>query len=321
MRILTQLILCSLLTVSPLLAGAGSDEPSRIGFFSTKSDSIPSLVKTAAQSVLKIQVPAIVFDLSNSAHREKLEKFSANLDTIIPTEDERIRVRPQLVSCKKSKDFCVIWVSGSAIALQDGTVLTALHNVSYVIQKSLADQALWEDAYKVEFPVRLIDSAGQILTGEGSLGKTKAKIKKIDKLLGQKPIQENYETSADFVVLELSQPLKISGAKISAGKNQHQELVFLVGFPVETSGRSALGGLDSDGKSQYVSFGPSVVQSVNDVAFRGDCASGMSGGALFDQAGFLLGVFTRNNIQDINRNPSVQNRCAGVGVETIFLNR
>lgn len=291
--------------------------PEGMGFLIPSDPSLPEAVRRAASSVLAIAVPGGNFVsakemFNNASLVEALRRIESTPLSEEFSSVERTIYSAQINKCiEQSLEDCHIFEGvsyGTAFVTGDGRDLrTALHVVRDFVRNARAQKA------NAEIPVYLLGSDGEIIYGPHNLqAQVGATLEgALDASVYEGPDFGKF--NLDQVLIRLSvrvaNPIPIASASLSDG-----EPGFIVSVPRRTDDRKTFGAVDSDGTSVRISKGTALgpkrlVERLAQAGFVGDevtaaqsrlegtalTADGAprsSGGAILNQNGEVVGVYT-----------------------------
>ena len=322
---------CSPSGHNPLLTKiqvAGAEAKPNLGFYKPDDVSVPPAIRTAANSVYQIVMPAgekvVVGNILGPRH--SLEDIVHYIGTLEMDRVERLALQYQVRACVKQPDpmKCEIFggvITGSAYLTGDGSTLrTALHNVQDYARDHV--KLLGEAHQKVDLPIFIFDRHGRPVVAPPTSTAT-GNISSEDLFDRTKANGGFAAPNHDGVEIKLSKTL---GRPIppATAVPQPGEKVYLVSYPQKTQDRAAYGVPDSPGFQLRVSQGTALSQPqvarrlglapealtaqtrsfLSDlVASDVDGAPHSSGAALLNERGEFVGTYTAGNPADGRASP------------------
>jgi hypothetical protein len=294
MILLTQLLFaCSLLAASSI----------NLGFYSPRAEEVPTLVREQQKNLFRFEIPYFA--------EVRAKHYQALIDNPKLSSAGKI----DLKNCQE-KNAPTCWIHfaqerGTAFLTEKGDSLwTNCHLVSTWIEyqkqqlifSGVEDRDLWKRLRESSIPFVLKDAKGENRKSKEDRAVFIAGVfKGMDH-----PKEIHCSPFDDAVKIQLSTSLGI-GTRKSAQISREEEMLYLGGFPRPTDTRQE--GKNSDGESFYWSFGEYLTRSSlstylgknveldfafsnpNHEAFLGDSSQGMSGGAVFNAQGEVVGIY------------------------------
>ncbi len=302
--------------------------PSHLGFYNPTDKNVPRPVHLAAiQSVFMITVAygkrIFLSDLIKEI-KEESAKNAGQTDTDATTDlSKRATLnifQYEIKTCGRvPPEKCEIFEETSdatAYVMDDGSLIhTAFHEVQpYVTWAMAQGHVRWTgETATVAIPVAITNANGKVIYfGLGTAVFSRQNL--IQKTNDKDTVWSPYDTVTIHLQRKIGQPLRKS--KISANIG---DPVFIAGFPHATKDRTAMGAPDSDGKlrisiGQVITFQDAVIKcgEVNAIISKqesnffesvlysmdADGAPRLSGGAILNRDGEVLGTYTSANPAD-----------------------
>lgn len=271
-----------------------------------------SVLEVASRATFRVTVLSgskISIDLDQFPSIDSAVKNSFSVASSTPAAT-LLRKRALNRCLEKKNKACVIFASTEegAVFLTDdhSTIWGALH-----VFRDIIDE-------KQDEPIDLVleNKDNQVVFGDSSGSHAKITLVYAEALPKLSPEKQKEFMAVDFIRLRLSRPLNgiqplVMKKELSGSTG---DTAYSLGFPGYTSDRINYQQSDSDGISQYVTFGktisiqehmirtkkdptkvpPETLKGVNGimVVVDSDCYSGMSGGPIIDTTGEVIGILT-----------------------------
>jgi len=265
-----------------------------------------------------------VYKLQTGLYFSRQMNTQGEYEELLSANSEHATLPTQIKDCwQEEASSCLLnlgmAVNGSLVAVEeDGeqVVWTNLHLVrnfilEWVKNSGLTDKDEVSEALKnVNIPLYVTDHSGEVVFDSYSKNSTqKAKLIVANWSMFVPDNESSFLGTPDAVKLKLSSSLPFELQKGSSSNVGDD--VFVLGFPKPTENRQVEYGVpDSDGQSQYITFGKSVsgqslqaeynldplvirfvINESYDYALDSDCEQGMSGGAMLNTHGEFVGLF------------------------------
>ncbi len=282
------------------------------GFWPIQHEKVPEKVRLAAKSVYQVYLPSAQAEWL-AIHEVPSQK--PYLRQRFPEDDRQLLIFQELSLCEQQMwDKCRYSVSkmpaATLYAIENNQFVSVTHSLIYYVQRLIYLQGIKKpEILGLKIPAVISDGKKLFPV---FLKVSKAKIETVEVL--QKQLRRHptagFEEDFDGIVFEVEGFKAKEVLKIAKDTPKPGDKIYALGFPAATNNRKQFFNVpDSNGKSLYVTMGEAIdgkemikrrikgidVEVTDEelrryVAFGGDGAVGLSGGAMVNQEGEVVGV-------------------------------